>query len=200
MSEAKRGPREGSLEQTEDGRWRLRFERVVPHPPQTVWPALTEEERLSAWFPTTIEGELRPGAPLRFRFRGEELPPMEGETVECDPRRVLEFVWGFTEDDTHVPEEYRDERPERSRFELSPEGDGCRLTFTTTYDKLGKSARDAAGWHLCFDALEASLAGEGPVESSPEQWKALNRLYADRFGPAAASIGPPDSMPEYSDP
>lgn len=31
-----------------------------------VWRALTEERHLAAWSPTTIEGELKPGAPLRF--------------------------------------------------------------------------------------------------------------------------------------
>lgn len=35
-----------------------------------------------------------------------------------------------------------------------------QLTFMTTYDQVGNSARDAAGWHPCFDQLEAHLAGE----------------------------------------
>lgn len=78
MTETSRDRREGTLEQVE-GRWRLRFVRVLPHPPETVWRGLTEEAHLEAWFPTTIEGELRAGAPLRFRFRGEELPPTSGK-------------------------------------------------------------------------------------------------------------------------
>lgn len=199
MSEGDRDPREGSLERAKDERWRLRFERVLLHPPETVWRALTEEEHLAAWFPTTIEGELRSGAPLEFRFRGEELPPTTGEMIECDPPRVLEFTWGFTREDTHVPVEYRENRPERSRFKLAPEVDGCRLTFTTIYDEVGKSARDAAGWHVCLDSLEARVAGEEPTGSSTERWKPLNELYSERFGPAASTIGPPDSMTEYRD-
>jgi len=197
MTEVQRDPREGVLERTEDGRWRLRFERVLPHPPEKVWRALTEEAHLAAWFPTTMEGELRPGARLEFRFRGEELPPTRGEMIACEPPRVLEFTWGFSEADEEVPSEYRSDRPERTRFELSPEGDGCRMTFTTTYDRVGTSARDAAGWHVCFDLLEAELAGEPRAGTSPERWKPLNRLYQERFGPEASTIGPPESMTEY---
>jgi uncharacterized protein YndB with AHSA1/START domain len=184
MMDAGRDPREGVLEQA-GSRWRLRFERVLSHPPEKVWRALTEEEHLSAWFPTTIEGELRPGAPLTFRFRGEEMPPTSGECIECEPPRVLELTWGFSEED--------EQQPEQSRFELTPEGDGCRLTFMTTYDRVGKSARDAAGWHVCFDALERHLAGAPPTGDA-QPWASFEKLYAARFGPEAATIGPPASM------
>lgn len=190
MIETGRDPREGTLEQV-GGRWRLRFVRVVPHAPEKVWRALTQEAHLAAWFPTTIEGELRVGAPLSFRFRDGDLPPTSGEVIVWDPPRVLEFTWGFSEED--------DDQPERTRFEIVPEGDGCRLTFMTTYDRVGKSARDAAGWHVCFDLLEAHLAGEPDAGGSPDRWKPLNRLYAGRFGPEAATIGPPESMTEYRD-
>jgi len=190
MADAARDPREGNLERVDD-RWRLRFVRMLPHAPEKVWRALTEEEHLAAWFPTTIEGEFRKGAPLRFRFRGDEALPESGEVIECDPPRVLEFTWGFSGEE--------DDRPEQSRIELVPEGDGCRLTFLTTYDRVGKSARDAAGWHLCLDQLEAHLAGAPSTGSSPEQWKPLNRRYAERFGPEATTIGPPESMPGYHD-
>jgi uncharacterized protein YndB with AHSA1/START domain len=184
---ADRDARDGKLEQA-DGRWRLRFERVLPHPPEKVWRALTEEAHLAAWFPTTIEGELRPGAPLEFRFREGEYPASTGEVIECIAPRVLEFTWGYSEEDIDTPE--------RSRFELTPEGDGCRLTFTTTYDRVGKSARDAAGWHVCFDLLEEHLAGEPASPHSPERWKPLNRHYIERFGPDAGTIGPPESFTE----
>ncbi|MGH7477249.1 MAG: SRPBCC family protein [Longimicrobiales bacterium] len=183
-----RDERDGTLERVA-GRWRLRFVRVLRHPPERVWRALTEESQLAAWFPTTIEGDFAPGGALRFRFRGEEMPPSTGEMIACEPPRLLEFTWGFTAEG--------DAQPEHCRFELSPEGRGCRLTFTTTYDQVGKSARDAAGWHVCFDLLEAELAGEPRSGSSPERWKPLNRRYAERFGPEAATIGPPDAMQEY---
>lgn len=50
---------------------------------------------------------------------------------------MLKFTWGFS-DEEH-------DEPEQTRFEPSPEGDGYRLTFMTTYDQVGESAVDAAG-------------------------------------------------------
>lgn len=184
---AARDAREGVLLRAE-GRWRLRFERVLPHAPETVWRALTEEAHLRAWFPTTIEGELRPGAPLRFVDRSGTWSTT-GEMLECDPPRLLEFVWGFGDEATA--------QPEHTRFELTPEGAGCRLVFSTTYDQVGKSARDGAGWHDCLDLLEHELSGTPAPGTPVERWKALNRMYGERFGPEATTIGVPDSMPEY---
>lgn len=189
MAEGARDPREGHLEEA-GGRWRLKFERRLPHPPEKVWRALTEEEHLKAWFPTTIEGELRPGAPLRFRFRGEDVLPAAGEVTEYDPPRVFEFTWGLSEEDVS--------EPERTRLEVRPDGDGCVLTLTTTYDQVGKSARDAAGWHVCLDHLEAELAGvapPAPPEGSGESenaWAPLKAKYSALFGPDASTIGPPE--------
>ncbi|HEX6938815.1 MAG TPA: SRPBCC family protein [Longimicrobiales bacterium] len=182
MTELRRDPAEGVLESVGE-RWRLRFVRWLPHPPAKVWRALTEEEHLAAWFPTTIEGDRRPGARLEFRFRGEDSPPSLGEMIAYDPPRLLEFTWGASADGASPPEWVR--------IELEPDGDGCHLTFTTTYDEVGKSARDAAGWHVCLDLLAARLAGEAPSADAHAAWAPLNRLYAERFGPDAATIGPP---------
>jgi uncharacterized protein YndB with AHSA1/START domain len=183
MTEGARDAREGTLERSEEGRWSLRFERRLPQAPEKVWHALTEEEHLAAWFPTTIEGELREGAELQFRFRGEEAPPTRGEMLTYDPPRVMEFTWGQTGEDV--------DQPERTRFELVPEGSGSRLTMTTTYDQVGKSARDAAGWHICLDGLEGHVAGESVDERAHERWRPLNRRYTEKFGPESATIGPP---------
>ncbi|HEX7117665.1 MAG TPA: SRPBCC family protein [Longimicrobiales bacterium] len=182
MTELRRDLAEGNLESV-DGRWRLRFERALPHAPAKVWRALTEEEHLAAWFPTTIEGERRVGAPLEFRFRGEDHPPSVGELLAYDPPRLLEFTWGGSADGT-TPVEH-------VRIELEPDGAGCRLVFTTTYDEVGKSARDAAGWHVCLDLLAVRLDGATPPADAHATWAPLNRRYAERFGPEAATIGPP---------
>lgn len=188
MNEPERDPAEGTLEQV-GGRWRLRFVRELAHSPDKVWRALTEEEHLKAWFPTTIEGELRAGAPLTFRHRGHDYPPSAGEVIACDPPRLLEFTWGFSENPADAPEQ--------TRFEIAPRGSGSLLTLMTTYDAVGKSARDGAGWHDCLYLLERHLAGAEPQGDPVTRWKALNRRYAARFGPEAATIGPPDAMSEY---
>jgi hypothetical protein len=105
--------------------------------------------------------------------------------VAYEPPTLLEFTWGGTGD--------RAGGEEVVRFELVPDGDGCVLTFLTTYSEYGKSARDAAGWHACFDQLERQLAG-APAEQQPDVWKALRDEYAARFGPDAATVGPPEGF------
>jgi uncharacterized protein YndB with AHSA1/START domain len=157
-----------------DGRWRLRFSRTLGHPPEKVWRALTEPEHLAAWFPTTIDGERAVGAALRFTVPGEEAPPLVGQMLTYDPPSALEFTWG---DDI-------------LRFELRPEGAGCVLTMSATFDEQGRGARDAAGWHVSLDGLVAHLDGAGP--DSGQDWTAVHAVYVDRFGPAAATIGPPE--------
>lgn len=183
MTDRTRDPEDGALEEA-DGRWRLRFVRRLPHPPETVWYALTEEEHLQEWFPTTIEGEREPGAPLKFVHRDAgELPPETGEMIAFEPPSVLEFTWGGP--------------PDGEDGELEPEGEGCLLTVTTTYDRVGKSTRDAAGWHVCLDLLEVGLDREEASWDGRERWHRLSARYARRFGPDATTIGPPGGMEGY---
>lgn len=166
---------DGILEQTDRG-WRLRFERHLPHPPEKVWRALTEPQHLAAWFPTTIEGDRRAGAPLRFAFPGGEALPVEGEMLTCDPPSLLEFRW-----DTDVV-----------RFELHREAEGCRLIFTTVIDEVGTGARDAAGWDVCLDVLTHHLAGTTPPWDPGARWQEVHPRYDERLPAEASTIGPPE--------
>jgi uncharacterized protein YndB with AHSA1/START domain len=174
--------RDGQLEEL-DGSWRLTFARVLPHPPEKVWRALTEPEHLEAWFPTTIEGELRSEAALRFRHRNADLPAMKGEMIACEPPSLLEFSWG---EDT-------------LRFELEPHDSGTELTLIDTLAERGKAARDGAGWHTCMDQLAYHLDGEEPPWTSRERWGQVHDTYVEGFGPEAAAIGPPVELDDYQD-
>ncbi len=166
---------EGQLAQS-GAVWQLRFVRRLPHPPEKVWRALTKPEHLAAWYPTDIEGERRAGAPLRFVFRSGKGPTIDGEMITWEPPSVLEFRWG---DD------------ETLRFELRREGGGTELTFLNTFDQVGKAARDAAGWHACLDVLGYHLDGERAPWDPTERWAQVHESYVERFGPEAATIGPP---------
>jgi uncharacterized protein YndB with AHSA1/START domain len=166
---------DGHLERAE-GRWRLRFIRRLPHPPEKVWRALTEPEHLAAWFPTDIEGDRAAGARLRFPFREGEGETTEGEMLTYEPPSALEFTWG---DD------------ETLRFDLEPDGDGTVLTFVNTFGELGKAARDGAGWHACLDLLGYHLDGQEPPWKPGERWGQVHPGYVEEFGPEAATIGPP---------
>lgn len=164
----------GTLERGDD-EVTLRFTRRFPHQPAKVWRALTEPEHLAAWFPTTLEGELTAGSQLRFGFLEMQLPDFGGVMLACDPPRLLVFVWG----------------DERLRFELTPADGGTVLTFTASFAELGRAARDGAGWHVCLDRLAFDLGGEQPPWTQDERWRAVHRGYVGRFGPDAATVGPP---------
>jgi uncharacterized protein YndB with AHSA1/START domain len=153
----------------------LRYQRVLRQPVATVWRALTEDAHLASWFPTTIEGERSPGAPLRFSFRHGEAPPFDGEMLVIDRPTVLALRWG---DDV-------------LRFELAPEGPGCVLTLTVTFPEYGKAARDAAGWHVCLERLSHVVAGEEIPFATSDRWRAVHRGYVARLGPEASVLGPP---------
>jgi uncharacterized protein YndB with AHSA1/START domain len=168
----------GDLEQLDEGRWRLRFTRTLAHPQEKVWRAVTEPEHLARWFPTTIEGERAAGAPLRFSFPAGEAPPFDGEMVVYEPPSVLELRWG-----TDI-----------LRLELRPAATGTELTLLDTLDERGKAARDGTGWHVCLDALAAHLDGEPAARDSLDTWPDLQPHYVERFGPEAATIGPPEGM------
>jgi uncharacterized protein YndB with AHSA1/START domain len=169
---------EGQLEQISDHQWRITFARTLAHPRDKVWRALSEHEHLRAWFPFEIEGEFAPGAPLRFSLREHDLPPMEGEMLAYEPPTLLEFRWG----------------PDVLRFELAADGDDTVLTFTDTIEELGKAARDGIGWHICLDRLEYELAGKEAPWEPMQRHKELNPSYVERFGPEAATIGPPEEV------
>ena len=157
-----------------DGRYELRFVRALAHPVDVVWHAVTSPEGLSAWFPFDVVGERATGAALRFVFRDGEGADFEGTMVEFSPPSAMELRW---------------EGDETLRLELSEADGGCVLTLINRFDELGKAARDAAGWHACLDVLDASLSGAS-VDAGA-RWGAVHPGYVSRFGPEAATIGPP---------
>jgi uncharacterized protein YndB with AHSA1/START domain len=169
---------DGTLAHVEDGRWELTFVRRLAHPPEKVWRALTEAEHLAAWFPTDIEGDRAAGARLRFVFRNGEGPDTDGEILRYDPPSHLVYRWG----------------EEILRFGIEPDGGGGSvLTLVDVFAELGKAARDAAGWHTCLDVLCHHLAGEAPDWAPEGRWAEVHPGYVARFGPEAATIGPPAS-------
>jgi uncharacterized protein YndB with AHSA1/START domain len=164
----------------------LRYERRLAHPVERVWRALTDDVDLAAWFPTTVEGERRDGAPLRFSFRRGDGAPFDGEMLACVPPSLLELRWS---DDI-------------LRFELEPDpdpgGTGCILRLRVTFPERGKAARDAAGWHVCLEGLVALCDGtaappadQGDPGDPSVRWQVVHRAYVERLGPEASTIGPP---------
>lgn len=169
---------DATLLQDDSGRAVLRFERELAQSPQRVWRALTEPDELAAWHPTPFELEPALGT---LRFRSGNWPAMpDGEIVEYDPPWVLAHTWDG----------------DLLRWEIIPRDDACVLVLTHTFDDRLKAARDGAGWHLCLDALLASLAGAPTSTGSgddqiPDGWRDLNDAYQRRFGITPEEATPP---------
>ncbi|HLU56784.1 MAG TPA: SRPBCC family protein [Pseudonocardia sp.] len=123
--------------QTRDGRSVLRMERRLAHPPEKVWKAMTEPERLAEWFPSKVVVELREGG--KVDYDGGE----PGVVTDLDPPRLIAYTW----QDDHL------------RWELHPEGDGTRLVLLHTFDDRPGAASYGAGWHTCIVALGLALDG-----------------------------------------
>jgi uncharacterized protein YndB with AHSA1/START domain len=168
----------GTLERSDSGAGLLRFERTLPHAREKVWRAVTEPEHLAHWFPTTIEGERLPGARLRFGFPDERWPAFEGEMLAFEPPSLMQLRWGG----------------DVVRLELRQlDDERTALTLLVTLDEYGKAARDGTGWHRCLDALAAHMAGEDEARRLlSDGWKPVNAVYIERFGPEAATLGPPE--------
>jgi uncharacterized protein YndB with AHSA1/START domain len=155
---------------TIDGRNTLHFERHLHHPVEKVWRALTVADDLRQWFPAAIEGARAVGAPLRFVFAGDAVPPTEGAITAFEPPKLFEFTWGG----------------ELLRWELHPDAAGCVLHFTHTFKDRAGAASFAAGWHGCLDALGALLAGTPGTIMSPD-WVARHEVYTAQFGLATGT-------------
>ena len=151
----------------------LTFVRDLPHPQDKVWRAITEPEGLAAWFPSTIDGERRAGAPLRFVFPFPDAPVMEGTMLAYEPMSLIEFLWG---DDV-------------VRIELSATDGGTRLTLTDTFTEYAKAARDAGGWHASLDNLGYGLDG---LPKQEDNWKIVTPWYLEHFPPEATTAPIPD--------
>jgi uncharacterized protein YndB with AHSA1/START domain len=163
----------GTLETSGDGRSVLRYRRRLSHAQQLVWRALTEDGHLAEWFPTTIEGTRRAGAPLHFSFRQGEGEPFDGEMLAFEPPSLMELRWA---DDV-------------LRFELEPDGADCVLHLIVTFPEHGKAARDGAGWHVCLERLESECDGTTPPQA--DRWRVVHPHYVEALGPEASTIGPP---------
>jgi uncharacterized protein YndB with AHSA1/START domain len=131
-----------SLQQTADGRSVLRMERWLKHPPEKVWRAVTEPQRLADWFPERITPELREGGTVAYESG------TTGVVTDLDPPRLIAYTW----------------ETDHLRWELHPDGAGTRLVLLHTFDDRAGAASYGAGWHTCIVALDLALDGRAGTD------------------------------------
>lgn len=157
----------------------LRFERLLPGPPERIWRWLTESEKKGKWL-ASGEVEPRVGGPVELHFLHRDLAEADdpipekyrkmedgvtasGTVTRYDPPHVLSYTWG---------EEYGDES--EVTFELEPQGEQVLLTLT--HRRLPED-RDTqvgvfSGWHTHLGILEDRLNGREPEGF----WRVHNRV------------------------
>ena len=152
--------------------WTLVLVRDLRHPPAKVWQALTEPEHLRQWAPFDSDRNLGAVGTAKLTTVGAPTPLVSDSTIKrADAPRLLEFNWGGQD----------------VRWELEPQGGGTRLTLWHNIDRRYISM-GAAGWHICLDVLDRTLAGQpigrmvGVDTMKFAGWQRLNAEYAKQFG------------------
>jgi uncharacterized protein YndB with AHSA1/START domain len=155
-----------------DGRWTVILTRQLSHPVKRVWEALTEPGQLRQWAPFTADRDLAAVGDVVITMvdgdEGREDVELPGTVLEVDPPRLLVHSWGG----------------DVLRWELTSTDDGTTLVLRHTLEDEGMSSAVAAGWHLCFDVLDALMKGVpfGPVvgkRANDYGWPELNLRYAE---------------------
>lgn len=167
------GPASGAQVRKDGNKWTLVLVRELRHAPDTVWQALTDPAQLREWAPFDADGSLgEAGTTVTLTTVSAPAPQVTETTVtRADAPRVLEYTWGGQD----------------IRWELEALNSGTRLTLWHGIDRRYISM-GAAGWHLCFDALEWWLAGQpmgrlvGIEALKFSGWQRLHAEYAAQFG------------------
>jgi uncharacterized protein YndB with AHSA1/START domain len=166
-----------------DGTVTLRYERVYPRPPATVWSAITRPERLADWL-GAAELEPRAGGRFAVRVGPGGCVPITGAVLAWEPPSVLACSWAWPDGGETV-----------IRYELSAVGtQATRLVFTHAGLPADQMASVLPGWHLYLERLGEAVSGGRPEPDFSARHAEIRALYGRRFGvevpvcqPAAAA-------------
>ncbi|MFC3199573.1 SRPBCC domain-containing protein [Parapedobacter deserti] len=136
----------GKISKDNDG-YKVVFERVLPHPIEKVWNAITDPDELKFWF-TDIVMDFRPGGTITFQFRDKDKTESYGEIVAIEPPR--RFVWTW--------------EGELAVWELTAVDEHI-TKLVLTYSKLAAdyAVKAPAGFHDLLDLLAERLNGSREV-------------------------------------
>ena len=141
----------GQLNELEDGRVSVVFERQFAHSIEKVWRAISDPDELAHWFPG-IKLDQKVGGSFKIWFgEGCEGPAhVEGQVTAYDPPNLLQ-LGGM-------------------RYELTANKDGCLLRFSDIlmFDEIRTRQLFAlsvlGGWHNYMDMLGDALNGKEVLE------------------------------------
>jgi uncharacterized protein YndB with AHSA1/START domain len=144
---------EGTVRKNADG-WTVRFERLLPHPIEDVWPELAQGEPVVGAEP-----------PLRATNPYAEA----GTLTVAEPQEVLEYTW------------LSDGEPAgQVRWELTGgHPAGTRVVLTQTGRLAGTQVTALAAWHTHLEVFAAHLRGITVCPWPVDRTEELRARYAD---------------------
>lgn len=130
------------------------IERVMAHPPEKLWRALTQPHLIEEWL---MKNDFKPTVGHRFNLRGEWGGVLDCEVLTVEPNRTLSYTWDFKHDDAAY------NLKSVVTFTLTPTATGTHLRMEQSgFQPSQKQALGGAnaGWQQFFGKLEQILARE----------------------------------------
>jgi uncharacterized protein YndB with AHSA1/START domain len=163
----------------------LTVSRVYDTPPDDLWDACTNPERISRWF-LPISGDLRPGG--RFEFEGNA----SGTIERCEPPHSVDATWEYGGQISWVELRFTPEPGGRTRFAL----EHIAQVEDEFWDQFGPGAV-GVGWDGGVLGLTLYLTSPAdlPERDSVEAWqqsdegRRFTSLSSERWAEASIAAG-----------
>jgi len=163
----------GELVDLGNGEAELRFERLLNHPLEKVWAAISIPERIAAWF-CEMTFEPTPGAKIDQTFHHAGGVKGYGRVLRFEPPTLFEWQWDASEGEGASVVTWR----------LEPAGERQTRIFLTHRTPNPEKAQDFGhGWHVHLDGLVQALQGGRFVYPLPNDGE-ITAYYRQAFGPA----------------
>ena len=131
-------------------------EASINAPAARVWEALTNPELIKQYlFGTEVTTDWRVGSPITYKgeWQGKTYED-KGKILQIEPEKLLvSTFWSSLSGLTDTPENYN-----TVRYELSPAGDGTKLTITQDNNNTQEEANHSQqNWNMVLGKLKELL-------------------------------------------
>jgi uncharacterized protein YndB with AHSA1/START domain len=135
-------------------------EILIDATPDTIWPFLTEPDKLVQWHGTVAEIDPRPGGVYRVLVMG--LFQTAGEYVEVVPKQKIVFTFGWEQEGNPV-------QPASTTIEITlhPEGDKTRVRLVHRGLPDDVVSDHSQGWDHYLGRLAIAATGGNPGPDTP---------------------------------
>lgn len=129
---------------------------------ETIFPFLTDPEKMTRWMGVTAEVDPKPGGIYRVNVTGADIA--SGSFVEITPWTRVVFTWGWESEDTLVT-------PGTSTVEITLTEDAGSTLVRLRHSGLPELDREphGMGWDHYLQRLAATASGNDP---GPDPWEA----------------------------